>query len=270
MRRRREGAAPPLKEATWLTPPADDQGAAASGVDAYPDLPRGDEECIVCRDLACGHGREPVLSGVDCALGPGQSAVLLGANGSGKTTLLSALLGLTRLHAGGARLCGARVRRGATWRLARQAALVLQNPDHQLRLARVRDEVGWGAADAGALARELAGCGLRHLAERHPLTLSFGERRRVTIAAALARRPRVLLLDEPTVGQDDHALARLLTRLQAYRAAGGCLVVATHDERAADALAGSVWRCEGGRCCVGGRELLPPPVPRKDPHAAFA
>lgn len=251
-----------VDDTTWLTTPGAAVQPVAPDVD-FPELPAGaSAERLTCRALSCGHGREPLLHEVAFSLGRGESAVLLGANGSGKTTLLSALLGLTRLHSGAAWCCGARVRRGATRRLARHVALVLQNPDHQLRLSRVVDEVAWGAVDAAAVGTELAACGLTQLAQRHPLTLSFGERRRVTIAAALARRPALLLLDEPTVGQDDRALARLLTRLAAYRTAGGCLVVATHDARAVRALGGTVLRIADGRCHIEpGTSPVPSPIP---------
>ena len=178
----------------------------------------------------------PCLEDISWEIEAGQSLVVLGNNGAGKTTLLKLLAGLRHPQSGTIAICG------QTWRgrqardLRRQVALVLQHPAQQLRLPTVAQELAWGAASPAAAAREIAALGLTGLEGRHPHSLSSGQKRRVTVAAALAREPRVLLLDEPTVGQDDGNLTILLQRLAAFVQAGGTLITATHDVRAASYL----------------------------------
>lgn len=186
----------------------------------------------------------------------GHSLVLLGDNGAGKTTLLRLAVGLLSAEAGEVLLLGRPLRRRRPGPLPREAALVLQNPHHQLRLPTVWEEVAWGAVNAEVAAAEMAALGLHGLESRHPQALSSGQKRRLTLAAALARRPRVLLLDEPTVGQDDGSLALMLSRLKDFVTQGGALITATHDRRAARVLAQSVLLLDHGRTLTGGPELV--------------
>ena len=198
----------------------------------------------------------PLFRGLSLEIYPGRSLVLLGDNGAGKTTLLKLVAGLLAPGEGtvsGPEGSGRRRRRNSG---GQEVALVLQNPAHQLRLPTVAQEVAWAAAGPEAAAAEMAALGLAGLEGRHPHSLSSGQKRRVTLAAALARRPRVLLLDEPTVGQDDASLARMLGRLQEFVRQGGALVTATHDVRAARVLAQEVLLLHHGRGVSGGPELV--------------
>jgi energy-coupling factor transport system ATP-binding protein len=189
--------------------------------------------------LAWDRRQPALLTEVSASVRAGESLVLVGDNGSGKTTLMRAALGLVRPRAGSVMTCGHHAATTPTRQLAAEAALVLQSPDHQLQLPTVAEEVG-GQLD------ELSRLGLAGLAGRHPQSLSLGQKRRLTLAAALARRPKLLLLDEPTVGQDDGSLALVLRRLIEFVADGGALVTATHDRRAALALAQRALILEGG------------------------
>jgi len=180
----------------------------------------------------------------------------LGDNGAGKTKLLKLTLGLLNPQAGRILVNGASASGGKTRKIARTAALVLQNPDHQVRLPTVYQEVSWGAAGREAAAREIQALGLAGLEEPHPHFLSSAQKRRVTLAAALARRPRLLLLDEPTVGQDDANLAILLRRLGDFVMEGGALLTATHDVRAARCFGQMVLAREKGRAVQGRRDLV--------------
>jgi energy-coupling factor transport system ATP-binding protein len=122
---------------------------------------------------------------------------------------------------------------------------VFQDPEHQFLTGSVRDEVmlgprriGLGEAEAAARADELlASARLAHLGEANPFTLSGGEKRRLSVATALATRPRVLILDEPTFGQDDDDVADLTDRLRGLRDQGTALCVVTHDDRFVSSLA---------------------------------
>ncbi len=199
-------------------------------------------------------GTPACLNGVSAAIGAGQSLVLLGDNGAGKTTLLKLIAGLYPPQAGTIELLGCP--QGKKGRRAdNRLALVLQHPAHQLHLPTVGQEVAWAAASPAAAAREIAALGLTGLEDRHPHSLSSGQQRRLTVAAALAREPQVLLLDEPTVGQDDANLTILLQRLAAYVQDGGTLITATHDSRAATFLGQHCLLLNGSRALQGGPEL---------------
>lgn len=191
-----------------------------------------------CLDSTGGH-RHTVLDGAGLEVAPGERLALLGGNGSGKTTLLRLLVGLNQLDAGTLELDGERMRdrRADRTRLRESVQLVLQEPDDQLFATTVRADVSFGPVNLGLdradverrVAEALAALAIADLADRVPHHLSFGQRKRVAIAGALAMRPRVLLLDEPTAGLDPVACDDLLAALEAVRAAGTAVVMATHD-----------------------------------------
>ncbi|MFI6104734.1 energy-coupling factor ABC transporter ATP-binding protein [Streptomyces sp. NPDC051310] len=180
-----------------------------------------------------------VLSGVDFAVPEGRAIALLGRNGSGKTTMLRLLSGGLRCASGRLRLHGEDVtydRAGLT-RLRTTVQLVVQDPDDQLFAASVAQDVSFGPMNLGlaedevrARVREaLEALDITALADRPTHLLSYGQRKRAAIAGAVAMRPRVLILDEPTAGLDPHGQERLLEVLDRLRAAGTTVVMATHD-----------------------------------------
>ncbi|WP_175410327.1 ATP-binding cassette domain-containing protein [Streptomyces sp. TRM64462] len=181
----------------------------------------------------------PVLSGVDFAVPEGRSLALLGRNGSGKTTLLRLLSGGLRCASGRLRVAGEDVaydRKGLT-RLRTTVQLVVQDPDDQLFAASVGQDVSFGPMNLGlpddevrARVREaLAALDITSLEDRPTHLLSYGQRKRAAIAGAVAMRPRVLILDEPTAGLDPHGQERLLEVLDGLRTSGTTVVMATHD-----------------------------------------
>ncbi|NJQ01659.1 ATP-binding cassette domain-containing protein [Streptomyces sp. PLAI1-29] len=181
----------------------------------------------------------PVLSGVTFAVHPGRSLALLGRNGSGKTTLLRLLSGGLRPSAGELRLDGRPVGGGRAelTRLRTSVQLVLQDPDDQLFAASVGQDVSFGPLNLGLppeevdrrVAESLAALEIAALRDRPTHLLSYGQRKRAAIAGAVAMRPRVLLLDEPTAGLDPRGRERLLAVLDRLRATGTTVVMATHD-----------------------------------------
>ncbi|WYD80101.1 MAG: ABC transporter ATP-binding protein [Candidatus Electrothrix gigas] len=185
---------------------------------------------------------QSIFSSFSLTVGQQESVVLLGSNGSGKSTLMALIMGLLRPTGGRITVCNHDPAAGALRLLARDAAFIFQHPDHQLFLPYVRDEVASQAAEPGAVEAELADMGLEGLEDRHPRSLSMGQKRRLTIAAALARQPKLLLLDEPSVGQDDLHLSRIICRLDRFLEQGGTLLTATHDRRVAEALADRIIR----------------------------
>ncbi|WP_210571911.1 energy-coupling factor ABC transporter ATP-binding protein [Streptomyces sp. GESEQ-4] len=180
-----------------------------------------------------------VLDGLDFEVREGRALALLGRNGTGKTTLMRLLSGGLRPHSGELTLDGKRVsydRKGLT-RLRTTVQLVVQDPDDQLFAASVAQDVSFGPLNLGLpdpdvrarVDEALAALDITALADRPTHLLSYGQRKRTAIAGAVAMRPRVLILDEPTAGLDPDGQERLLATLGALRASGTTVVMATHD-----------------------------------------
>ena len=133
-----------------------------------------------------------------------------------------------------------------------------QNPNCQLFMPTVTQEVAFAAQSEG-FAREIMELfGIAHLSERHPHSLSEGQKRRVSIAAVAASQPELLLLDEPTVGQDREGLRTLLQALNLlHTRTGSTIVTVTHDRRCASALCDrAAWLKDGRIKTTGGPELI--------------
>jgi energy-coupling factor transport system ATP-binding protein len=183
----------------------------------------------------------PVLDDISLEVRPGEGVGLLGRNGSGKTTLLRIALGLLRPARGQVRLAGRDPARLAPRDIAATAGYVVQDPELGFLADPVREEVELGL-DAAQLrfARELAdklGLPLGSFGARSPYRLSGGEQRRLSLVTALARRPALLALDEPTYGQDRRGHEALVEALDELVVQGSAVLAATHDARfAADAL----------------------------------
>jgi energy-coupling factor transporter ATP-binding protein EcfA2 len=177
----------------------------------------------------------PILRGIDLELAGGDRVALLGPNGAGKSTLGRIISGLLRPTAGIVRLAGADPLRLRARELARLVGYVFQDPERQFVAATVRAEMEAGLDAPGrAGVAEIAaslGLSLEAFGERSPYTLSGGEQRRLSLAPFLARRPGLLILDEPTYGQDRHGYDRLVDLLRARLDAGTAILVATHDPR---------------------------------------
>ncbi|MFH0515743.1 energy-coupling factor ABC transporter ATP-binding protein [Streptomyces sp. M41] len=180
-----------------------------------------------------------VLSGLDFDVHEGRALALLGRNGTGKTTLMRLLSGGLRPQEGRLAVEGVPVRhdRKGLTRLRTTVQLVVQDPDDQLFAASVAQDVSFGPLnlslpDPEVRARvdeALAALDITALADRPTHLLSYGQRKRTAIAGAVAMRPRVLILDEPTAGLDPDGQERLLATLDGLRASGTTVVMATHD-----------------------------------------
>ena len=203
-----------------------------------PPLPAASapEPVVEWDGVWCERDGRSVLRGASLTSAAGEIVALLGANGAGKSTLLRHGNGLLRSQGGTVRVLGQSVGKRPVAELAREVGLVMQQPAHMLFAPTVRAEL---AAGPCALRRhDPAWCdqlsarfGLEPLLDRSPQMLSAGEQRRVAIAAVLASRPRALLLDEPTAGQDANARATLRALLADCAAEGLAITVATHDPR---------------------------------------
>jgi energy-coupling factor transport system ATP-binding protein len=176
----------------------------------------------------------PILRDVSFSLRRGESLAIVGANGAGKTVLLKHLNGLYRPTRGQVRVMGKETRRVKVSQLARQVGIAFQNPNSQFFKLTVWDELLVGPRALGlydeAWLRELVRLfRLESLLKRPPYRLSDGEKKRVAFAAALAHRPAILALDEPTAGQDWHFRNILGTLLAELRAQGQAILLVTHD-----------------------------------------
>jgi energy-coupling factor transport system ATP-binding protein len=182
------------------------------------------------------------LRDVDLLVEPGERVGILGPTGSGKSTLAQLIAGLLQPTAGQVLLDGISVHTGspAARALRRQVGIAFQSPEYQIFEHTVFREVAFGLRKVGLSDAELharvdwalgiAGIDLRGMAGRAPLTLSGGEMRRVALASILARRPRVLILDEPTASLDPKGRRDLLGRLVTFeQETGATLIVISHS-----------------------------------------
>jgi energy-coupling factor transport system ATP-binding protein len=204
------------------------------------------------RDLVLAKGagyRDRVPELTDCAVREGEALAVLGPNGSGKTTLALLLGGLLAPTSGSvvatSALAGSGDKEPHRWRaaaLAQRIGSVFQNPEHQFLTNRVRDELTKSAAAKSTVDDLLQRLRLDQLALANPYTLSGGEQRRLSVATALAAAPRVLVLDEPTFGQDRRTWLEIVDLLAKLRDDGCGVVTVTHDPDVVDVLADRVLR----------------------------
>jgi cobalt/nickel transport system ATP-binding protein len=195
---------------------------------------------LTAETLVAGYERtRPVLDGASLSVPAGRRLAVLGANGSGKTTLLRCLSGALKPSAGAVALDGVPLQhtRHGLRAHRQEVQLVLQDPDDQLFSASVAQDVSFGPLNLGLddeAVRERVAEALRLLAvdalsARPTHQLSYGERKRVAIAGAVAMRPCVLLLDEPTAGLDPSAVAETLAALTRLQEHDATVVMSTHD-----------------------------------------
>lgn len=210
------------------------------------------------RGLNRSFGSRTILNRLNCDVFQGERILLLGENGCGKSTLLHILARLLKPEDGTVeQFLDPCLGRKAGKRWFRTVGVVYQNPNYQLFMPSVEEEIAFGAGDK-EYAMEVAGrFGLERLLKRHPHSLSEGQKRRVTIAAILAQKPRLLLLDEPTVGQDYAGLRRMVEEInRIHREQENTMITITHDMRCAAALCDRALWLEGGRVRYeGGKEL---------------
>jgi cobalt transport protein len=210
------------------------------------------EVLLSTKDLAISHNSEPIARHINLEFKAGQITALVGANGAGKSTLSLTLAGLLpavsgEVVASDALAQGANGTDPMKWKspdLAKRISYVFQNPEHQFACGSVLDEVmlgplrtGVSADEARAKAQELLKrFRLARYAKANPYTLSGGEKRRLTVAASLAAAPRVLILDEPTFGQDRKTWLQIIRLIASLRSEGVSIIVVTHDRELVEAL----------------------------------
>lgn len=174
------------------------------------------------------------LFGVDLSIERGERVALLGPNGAGKTTLVLHLNGILTAGAGTVTVAGLPVGKRHLAEIRRKVGIVFQDPDDQLFMPTVREDVAFGPAAAGMRGPELAArvlkalgqVGMAEYVDRPPHHLSFGQRRRVAVATVLAMEPEILVLDEPSSNLDPASRRELADIL---RSLDVTVLMVTHD-----------------------------------------
>ncbi len=230
--------------------PAATTGSAAS--------PAGRAPAVSVQDLRFAYpGGRLALDGVDLDVAPGERVAILGPNGAGKSTLVLHLNGIHRAQHGTVTVGGLPLVPANLGEVRQRVGIVFQDPDDQLFMSTVRDDVAFGPAHAGLrgddlddrVAAALGAVGMDDHRSATPHHLSFGQRRRVAIATVLATRPDVLVLDEPTANLDPAARRELTDVLAGLDIT---LLVVTHDLPYALELCPRAVILDGGRITADG------------------
>jgi energy-coupling factor transporter ATP-binding protein EcfA2 len=230
-----------------------DLQSAVCGLQFVPPPPGG-HPLVAIQGIEAGYRRRTVLQDLDLALYPGEFAALVGDNGAGKSTLAKVLAGLLHPRQGKITWNG-KLRRLP---LGRRVGFLFQNPLDQLVCDTVEEEVAFGPRNLGLPVRErvettLAVAGLTALRNRRSAALSVGEQQRTALAAALSTAPRLLILDEPTMGQDWAHLSHLMESLTQLNHNGQAILLITHDDKLVCRYAKRIILLEEGRIVADGR-----------------
>lgn len=214
--------------------------------------PAGQQQPLLeARDLYYTYpgSKEPTLKKLQFTLYQGQITAIMGFNGAGKSTLMNLLGGLTQTQQGSMLLEGKPVDKQLG-----KIGYLRQEPDLMLLVDTVREELCWKnhTITQQELQQLLEHMNLAEYADDFPLALSKGQRLRVVLGAMLAKKPALLLLDEPTTGQDEQSLAEIRRLLLAYKEQGGSIFICTHDMELAAQVADRVIVLCAGKIIADG------------------
>ena len=192
-------------------------------------------------------GDRNIIDGLDIEIRAGERIVLLGENGCGKTTLMRMLARLNKPNDGALSQTITKSKK-ANSKWFSKVGYVYQNPTYQLFMPTLLSEISFKAKSEEMARKMINAFGLSGLEQRHPQSLSEGQKRRASIAAVCASEPTVLFLDEPTVGQDYKNLCKTVETVNKInKNLGTAIVTVTHDKRCAGALADRVLIMENGK-----------------------
>jgi len=177
------------------------------------------------------------LQGISIEIMDGEFVAIMGENGAGKTTLVKHFNGLLKPTKGDVFVDGRNTKELSVAELSRKVGLVFQNPDHQLFCESVENEVAFGMRNFGLdettiskrVEWALNFLGLARYRKASPFMLSGGERKRVVLSSVLAWDPKIVILDEPTIGQDFRQKEKLLHFIRQLNAQGKTVIIVTHD-----------------------------------------
>lgn len=219
--------------------------------DYRPDDETRGETVLITENLSFGRGTA-LGTGINLDFHAGEVTALMGPNGAGKSTMALTLAGLLKPIDGKVLIADSLKPPHAgqepiNWKskeLLGRIGMVFQEPEHQFASNFVRDEVAIGPKSMGhsedeayqTADRMLEQMNLTRFAKANPYTLSGGEKRRLSVASMLAAAPKVLVMDEPTFGQDFSTWTEMVKLIAAIRDQGSCVIMVTHDEALVDAL----------------------------------
>jgi energy-coupling factor transport system ATP-binding protein len=200
------------------------------------------------------------LDGVDLRIEAGESVAIVGQNGSGKTTLVRHLNGLLRPTEGRILHDGVDAAPQRTATLAAAVGIVFQDPDRQIFASRVEEEVAFGPRILGrppdgvaaSVRLALEAVGLAHIADRNPYDLGYSQRKLLALASVLAMETPVLVLDEPTIGQDARGMTAVRRVVCTLVAARRTVIAISHDMRFVAESFGRVVVLRAGRVVMDG------------------
>jgi energy-coupling factor transport system ATP-binding protein len=196
------------------------------------------KEIITVEDLwHVYQGKVTALRGVNLKVYEGEFLAIIGQNGSGKTTLVKHFNGLLKPTKGKVTVYGIDTTKASISELSKKVGYVFQNPDHQLCNETVRKELAFGPANLGFPVAEInkrvenvaERLGLKKVLDEKPFSLSKGERHRVAVASILTMNPDVLIVDEPTTGQDYGMSREMMEIFESLHKEGKTVIVITHD-----------------------------------------
>ena len=214
-------------------------------VPLYPERSKkalkGGKTVIAVRNLSCEQDGKRILQDISLKVKEGETVAVVGRNGSGKTTLIRHFNGLRRPKKGTVSVMGSPVQGKSPLQLASVVGISFQNPNDQFFKNRVREELAAGlkalSKGEGTLGEICELFGLQELLDRSPYRLSEGQKRRVALASVVVMNPGILVIDEPTVGQDGRFLETIAGLIVSLRDRGHTVVVVTHDLEFALAVA---------------------------------
>lgn len=213
------------------------------------------------KNVAFSVKQREILKDVSAEIYKGSRTVILGENGCGKTTLLRLIARLEKTTGGEItqnidEKFGQKNKTSKKW--YQKVGVVYQNPDYQLFMPTVEQEIRFGAKSEEYADEIAEAFGVKKLYRRHPQSLSEGQKRRVSIAAVVATAPEVLILDEPTVGQDYKGLCEMVDILnEIHQKSGNTMITVTHDRRCAEALCDrAIWIKDGKTFQLGEKALV--------------
>lgn len=188
------------------------------------------------------------LNGMSFEIKPGEKVAILGPNGSGKSTLILLIAGLLTPSKGQIKVFGQKTSSKEFSKLRSRIGIVFQDPDDQLFTPSVKEDIEYGPKNLGLPQKVISercdhilqDIGIGNLKDRPPHRLSFGEKKKVSLATALILRPELLILDEPTANLDLVSRRSLIQMLNELNAEGTTIIVSTHDVEALPELADRV------------------------------
>jgi len=203
-------------------------------------------------NVSAGYNGREVIKGINLALYPGEFVSLVGENGVGKSTLAKVVAGLLKPRSGVLSYQG-----GKKPRSGLDLAILFQNPQEQLFTDSVDEEIAFAAYNFGLFDQQqhqtaLEEAGLERLSSKHPSILSLGQQLRTALAASIAIKPRIVILDEPTLGQDWGHLEKIMNYVKTLQQNGTTILLITHDYKLVHFYSQRVLLMENGGIALQG------------------